>query len=251
MKISVIILNKNEEDAIYDCLASVRQLADEIIVLDGGSTDKSLETAKNFKARIIKQTGNNFAAWRTQALLEAKGDWILYLDPDERLTPLLNQEIMEEISKENQVFSAFAIPRRNFLLGKELKNGGWFPDFVKRLFLRENLKKWIGDLHEQPVFEGEMGKFKNAMIHLQPDKIEPAFEKSIGWSKIEAKLIYDSNHPPVSWWRVLRMGLTTLFERLVKKQGLKDGAEGWIESIYQAFHTMIVYLRVWEMQKNE
>ena len=102
----------------------------------------------------------------------------------------------------------------------------------------------------RPAFgeEGELGHLKEPMIHLQPKSIEPMLEKSIKWSKIEAKLLYEANHPPVTWWRILRMGATTLFERLIKKQGFRDGTEGWIEAIYQAFHTVIIYMQLWEMQ---
>lgn len=247
MKISVIVLNKNEEEVIRDCLESVRQLADEIIVLDGGSTDNSLEIAKEYKAKIVRQKGKDFAAWRTEGLEQVEGEWVFYIDPDERVTPLLKNEMQSVV--DNPQCSAYAVPRRNFLLGKELRFGGWYPDFVERLFLRNKLKKWEGKLHERPVYEGELGYLANPLIHLQPEKIEPALEKSIKWSGIEAKLLFESSHPPVTWWRVLRMGATTIFERLVKKQGFRDGAEGWIESIYQAFHTMIVYLKVWELQR--
>lgn len=247
MKISVVIISKNEEDFLVDCLESVKW-ADEIVFLDGGSTDKSVEIAKSYKARVVKQKSKDFAGWRNEGMAVTKGDWVLYIDADERITPLLRKEIEDLFNGDNQSFSVYAIPRRNFLLGKELHYGGWYPDYVERLFLKEKLKGWEGELHERPVYNGELGYLKNAMVHLQPDKIEPALQKSIKWSGIEAKLLYDAGHPQITWWRVLRMGATTAFERLVKKEGFVDGTEGWIESIYQAYHTMIVYLKLWELQ---
>lgn len=247
MKISAIIINKNEGNFLRDCLESVKW-TDEVVFLDGGSTDESLEIAREYKAKVYMQKTKNFAGWRTEAIDLAKGDWVFYIDADERVTPLLKKEIEAEINKESQLFSCFALPRRNFLLGKELRHGGWYPDHVKRLFLRKNLERWLGELHEEPVFKGEMGKLVNPMVHLQPETLEPALAKSIRWSGIEANLIYQSGHPLITWWRVLRMGLTTLFERLIKKQGYRDGVEGFIESIYQAFHTMLVYLKLWERQ---
>jgi len=147
--------------------------------------------------------------------------------------------------------AAYAIPRRNFLLGKELHWGGWYPDYVERLFQRDKLKYWRGEVHEEAIFKGELGHLKEPMIHIQPDSIEPMLEKTIGWSEIEAKLLYEAAHPPVVWWRILRMGATTLFNRLIKKQGFRDGTEGWIMSIYQAFHTMIVYVQLWEKQQKD
>jgi hypothetical protein len=79
--------------------------------------------------------------------------------------------------------------------------------------------------------------------------LEPAFRKTIGWSGIEADLLLRAGHPPITWWRVLAMGTRTFFDRCIRKQGYLDGTEGWIESVYQAYHTMIVYLRLWEMQQ--
>jgi len=249
MKISVIINAKNEEDFIGDCLESVKWADEAMVLLSQNSCDKTEEIARNFGAKIIWQEARevDYAAWHNQGLKEANGEWLLWIDADERVTPLLKQELQHAIR--NKQCAAYAIPRRNFLLGKELKHGGWFPDYQIRLFKKEKLKMWTGMLHERPEFEGELGKLETPMIHLQPEKIEPALEKSIKWSGIEAKLLFESSHPPVTWWRVLRMGATTIFERLIKKQGFRDGTEGWIESIYQAFHTMIVYLKVWELQR--
>jgi len=251
MKLSVIIIAKDEEKMIEDCLESIKW-ADEIIYIDTGSSDKTPQIAKRYTTKVINIPfkGLAYAQWRNRGLKEAKGKWLFYLDADERITPELKKEIKEIISRKEIEYTAYAIPRRNFLLGKELHWGGWWPGYVKRLYKRDKLKEWQGELHEEPVFEGELGHLKEPMIHLQPESIEPMLEKSIKWSKIEAKLLYEANHPPVTWWRILRMGATTLFDRLIKKQGFRDGTEGWIESIYQTFHTMIIYIQLWEMQQR-
>lgn len=261
-KISVLINAKNEEKFIADCLESVKWADEVLVFINPDSTDKTEERARQFKVRIMEQKPRemDFAAWHNQGLKEAKGDWLLWVDADERIPPLLKEEIKSSIinhsreagsrSAGQSSISAYAIPRRNFLLGKELKHGGWSPDYVKRLFKKKNLKKWVGELHEEPIFEGEIGHLKNPMIHLQPEKIEPALEKSLVWSGIEADLLFKAKHPQITWWRVLRMGATTLFDRLIKKRGFLDGVEGWIESVYQSFHTMIIYLRLWEKQQR-
>ena len=251
-KISVIVNAKNEEDFISDCLESVKWVDEVLVLISPGSIDKTEKIARQFGARIVKQKIKemDFAAWHNQGMKEAKGDWLLWVDADERIPPLLKSEIQSLIANHQSPFAAYAIPRRNFLLGRELKHGGWYPDYVKRLFLRKKLEKWVGKLHEEPIFEGEMGHLKNSMIHLQPEKIEPALAKSINWSKIEADLFLEAKHPKITWWRVLRMGATTLFDRLLKKKGFLDGIEGWIESAYKGFHTMIIYLRLWELQRK-
>lgn len=250
MKLSVVIIVKNEEEMIGDCLESVRW-AEEVVLLDGGSIDKTLAIAKKYPVRIVRQKVKemDYAAWRDQGLGKAQGEWVLYLDADERITPLLKNE-MQYVVRDMQ-YVAYAIPRRNFLLGRELKHGGWYPDYQLRFFRKDRLQGWLGTLHERPQFKGEVGKLKNPMIHFQPETIEPALEKSIKWSDIETRLLLNAGHPQITWWRILRMGLTTLFERLLKKQGFRDGTEGWIESVYQSWHTIIVYMKLWEMQRTK
>ncbi|MGB9706540.1 MAG: glycosyltransferase family 2 protein, partial [Microgenomates group bacterium] len=140
--LSVVIIGKNAQDVIKDCLSSVKW-AEEIVYLDGGSTDKTLEIVKKFGVKIRRQKEKtlDFAAWHNQGIEETKGEWILYLDTDERITPELKEEILEKINSLGSL-AAYAIPRRNVLLGKEMRFGGWWPDYQIRLFRRRALKKW-------------------------------------------------------------------------------------------------------------
>jgi len=249
MKLSVIIIAKDEEKMIEDCLESIKW-ADEIVMVDTGSTDKTIEIAKGYRVRVISVAGEkmNFSRWRNKGLKEARGDWILYLDADERITPGLRKEIKETIEKGNG--GAFAIPRRNFYLGKEVRFGGAWPDYVKRLFKKEKLKRWKGKLHEEPVFDGELGHLKEPMIHLTHRDLSSMVEKTRRWSKIEADLLYQAKHPLVTWWRILRIMMGEFWLRGIRLQGWRDGAVGWIEIIYQMFSRFITYARLWEMQQR-
>ena len=247
-KLSVIIIARNEEQMIRDCLESVKW-ADEIILVDSGSTDKTVDIAKEYGAKIINLPSEKleFAKWRNAGLKEAKGIWVFYLDADERVTPELHKEIKESINKH---LTAYKIPRRNFYLGKEMHYGGAWPDYVKRLFLKEKLKRWVGELHEDPVFEGEMGKLKNPIVHIAHRDLSSMVEKTREWSKIEAELLYKSGHPPVTWWRILRIMLDEFWLRGVKLQGWRDGTVGWIEIIFQMFSRFVTYGRLWELQQK-
>lgn len=250
-KISVIIIGKNAQDLIKDCILSVKW-ADEIIYLDGRSTDKTLKIVKRFKVKVIFQKGKNldFAAWHNQGIKESKGEWIFYLDTDERVTPELKKEILEKI-RNSEEFSAYAIPRQNILLGQPVRFGGWWPDYQIRLFRRGKLKKWEGKLHEHPVFEGKLGYLKNPMLHITHRDLSSMVEKTNQWSEVEADLLYKSGHPPMTWWRFLRIMLTEFWERGVKKQGWRDGVVGWIEIIYQMFSRFITYAKLWEKQSTK
>jgi len=255
MRLSIIIIAKNEEKIIKDCLESA-MWADEVILIDSGSTDKTVEIAKKYKAKIIKlpSVKLEFSKWRNAGLKAAEGDWVLYLDADERVTPELKEEILKKLQNSKTPKTkivAYAISRKNFYLGKEVRFGGSWPDYVKRLFRREKLKGWKGRLHEEPVFEGKLGHLKEPMIHLTHRDLSSMIEKTSQWSKIEAELLYDAGHPPVTWWRILRVIFSEFWDRGIRKQGFRDGTVGWIEIIFQVFSRFITYARLWERQQEK
>lgn len=248
MSLSVVIITRNSADKVGDCLKSVENLADEILVIDGNSTDGTVEIARKYCARIVRQRGNGYSDWRNQGIKEARSEWIFYLDSDERVTPELSKEIEQELNSPH--YNAYAIPRRNIILGKEMRHGGWWPDYVKRLYKKSALRKWVGELHEEPVFEGNMGHLEEPMIHLKHDNLSEMVEKTNNWSEIEARLLLEAGHPPMSWWRFFRVIKTELLYRLIIKRGLLDGAEGIIYSIYQAWSKFVTYAKLWEIQKK-
>ena len=249
-KISAIIIAKDEEDKIVDCLKSV-SWCDEIILVDTGSTDKTVVLAKKAKARIYEYQGGSYSDWRNEGLKHTKGKWVFYIDADERVTPELEKEIKNLINVRSDYGSeivAYAIPRRNVILGREMKYGGWWPDYVKRLFVKDKLRKWTGDLHEEPVYEGVIGHLENSLIHKKEDNLSDMVEKSNRWSEIEARLMFDSNHPKMSLIRFLSAILREFWYRIIKKKAFLDGTEGMIFGIYQVYSRFISYAKLWEMQ---
>lgn len=249
MKLSVVILARNEEEVIEDCLKSVKW-AYEIILIDSGSIDNTQKIAKKYGAKVIELEfkGLEFARWRNLGKENANGNWILYVDADERVTPQLREEIQGVILKTE--FAAYEIPRRNFFLGREMHYGGAWPDYVKRLYRKSKLKRWVGKLHEYPVIEGKMGRLKNPLIHTTHRDLTLMLDKTIAWTKVEAELLYQAKHPPVVWWRFFRMMATKFFERIVKQSSWRDGTEGWINAIFETFNTFIIYARLWERQNK-
>jgi len=249
-EISVIIITRNEEKMIEDCLKSIGDWADEILVVDHASEDKTVEIAKKYKARVsLLPKKSTFSQLRNEGLKEAKTDWIFYLDADERMTDGLKREMGEIINRPQ--FFAYAIPRRNFYLGKEVHFGGAYPDYVKRLFKRDKLSRWQGDLHEEPIFEGQIGHLREPMVHITHRDLSSMVNKTSDWSQEEARLLYEAKHPPVTWWRILRIMLTEFWHRVVKLKGWRDGTIGWIEAIFQVFSRFITYARLWEIQNKK
>lgn len=246
--ISAIVIAKNEEVKIGECLESVAW-TDEVVVIDNGSTDDTVKISEEHKAVVYKLPKGSYKDLRNTGLERVKGNWILYIDADERVTPLLAAEI-QKLLKSKPENNVYAIPRRNIVLGKEMKHGGLWPDYVKRLFLKEKLSKWKGDLHEEPIFEGDIGHLKNPFVHVKHDNLHDMVEKTNKWSLVEAKLLLDSNHPKMSWWRFIRVILTEVWYRLIRLGGYKDGVEGFIYSIFQAWSKFITYAKLWELQRN-
>ena len=252
-KLSVIIIAKNEQEMISGAIKS-SLWADQVVVLDTGSIDETIKIAKKMGAKVISEptSGLSFADWRTAAIKESDFDWIFYLDCDERFTTSVKKEILDIISKKSEgKVVCYAVPRANYYLGKRVRRGGAWPDYVKRLFYKPALKKWKGRLHEEPIYEGELAHLENPIEHFTHKDISSMVKKTIKWSGIEAELLLKAGHPPVVWWRFIRMMLTKGWERIVVQQAWKDGTVGWINSLFEVFNTFIIYARLWELQQKK
>jgi (heptosyl)LPS beta-1,4-glucosyltransferase len=249
--ISVIIIAKNQADLLVDCLKSA-QWAREIIVVDNGSTDNTVAVAQKYNAKVYKGPQGSFSDWRNFGASLAKGDWIFYLDVDERITPDLKAEIQTLLQHWNESPInpvAYAVPRKNNLLGHDMRFGGWWPDYVLRLINKKFLIGWKGDLHEQPKIKGAVGKLKNSIYHISHRSLTEMMDKTNSWSEIEAKLLFKSGHPPMAWWRFFSVATREFFYRGVWKLGFFDGPIGAIEVFYQVYSRMITYAKLWEMQE--
>lgn len=256
--ISVIIIAKNEEKKIEKCLESIKW-ADEIVFVDSGSIDKTIDYAKKYTSIIYKYKNGSYSDWRNKGLKESVGKWVLYVDADERVTTELKNEVLKTIR--NAKYNAYAIPRKNIVLGKELKHGGFGGyDYVKRLFKREKLKKWTGELHEEPHFlhkgklttgkKDELGHLKNKLIHIKARTLGEMVDKTNEWSEIEAKLMYDAGHPRMNIIRFFSAMFREFNFRMIKKKAFLDGSIGIIHALYQVWSRFVSYAKLWELQLN-
>ena len=243
--ISAVIIVKNGQDLIGDCLDSL-DFCDEIIVVDGGSNDKTVEIAEKKKAKVFIHEMQDFAESRNFGLDKAEGSWILYVDADERVTPDLAANIKRKIVTDmNSGISAYKILRKNYYLG----DNPWpYIEKLERLFKKDKLKGWHGKLHESPVVEGKVGELDGFLLHYTHRDLTSMVNKTLEWSKTEAELRFQSNHPKMTWWRFPRVMITAFLNSYIKQGGYKVGTVGLIESVYQSFSMFITYARLWEMQ---
>ncbi len=244
--LSVIILTKNEESMIADCLSSV-SFADEIVVVDNYSTDSTVEIAKKQHAKVISTNAASFSIRREIGLQKAGNTYIFYLDADERVSPELKIEIQDFLSSAKDT-DAYIIKRQNYYLGK---NPWPKIEHFPRFFKRTSLKGWRGDLHESPIFNGTQGEFSGYIEHFTHRNFSSMVAKTNEWSGVEAKLRFDASHPKMSWWRFPRVMLGAFYESFVTAQGFKAGKVGFMESVYQSFSMFITYAKLWELQVNQ
>lgn len=250
MKLSAIVINKNGGKKLAGCLESLK-FCDEILLIDSGSTDDSLEIARKNQARIVEAGSKGFSQSRNIGAKEAKGEWLLYIDADEEVSLDLREKIRKTIgSSIHQPLNSFRIYRKNIILGKWLRYGDWWPDPVHRLMKKTALKKWRGELHEYPVVGGKAGLIKEPIIHYSKDSISEMVKNSRQFAPIEAKLKMAARHPPVKVYHYLIAMGREFWNRGIIKSGWRDGVAGIIEVFYQMFHQFLVYSLLWQMQKK-
>lgn len=251
MKLSIIVLAGNEAEMIKDCLNSA-SFTDEIILVLANSSDDTEKIAKSLKLpiKIVKtydEYNRNFSKWRNLGYKASSGEWIMYLDADERISPDLKNEIISTINS-THLLNYYAIPRANHFLGKRVRYGGSYPDYVKRLYNKKYFSGYRGYLHEEPIIKGEIGYLKNDLLHYTHRNLNSMLQKTLVWTDMEAEALFKSGHPPVYWWRFPRMMLTKVWQRLIKEQMWRDGIVGWISVIFESFDTFIIYAKLWEKQ---
>lgn len=247
IKISAIVITKNAEDLVADCLDSL-SFCEEIIVIDSNSDDKTKEIAEKMGAKVFEHSFQDFSEARNFGLKKASGEWVIYVDSDERVTKELALSIKYQLlnNKVNN-FSAFKVQRKNFYFG----NNEWpHIEHLERLFRKGRLEGWYGKLHESPKVKGEIGMLDGYLLHYTHRNLTEMVNKTIEWSKVEAELRFKSGHPKMSWWRFPRVMLTAFLDSYVRQGGWKVGTIGLMESMYQSFSIFITYARLWEMQEK-
>lgn len=244
MKLSAVIITKNEETNIKDCINSLG-FADEIIVIDNYSTDHTADVAIKLKAKVFKIQGIDFSKLRNLGKVKAKGKWLFYLDSDERVSRGLSSEIIKLINQDGDT-AAYEIPRHNYYFGEK-----WpYVEKMIRLIRKNNLVGWHGRLHESPEISGQIGVLDAPIIHYTHNNLQSMVDKTNEWSETEAELRLLNNHPRIVWWRFFRVMITAFWQSFIIQGGWKVGNYGIVESIYQSFSIFITYAKLWERQNK-
>ena len=246
-EISVTIITLNEEKNIRDCLESVHGLADEVIVVDAFSEDKTFEIACEYTKAVFQREWGGFASQKQFALDKATCPWVLSLDADERLTPELGQAI-KRILMDGTQFDGFKIPRRTYFLGKWIRHCGWYPGYQIRLFKRAKTRVSQSHVHEGFIVDGSIGILKQDIIHYTNPTLEASFEKMMTYSALEA--LDRLERKRVRWYHFIGNPIAVFFNKYIAQRGFLDGIHGLILSLIAAMLKMMLYMRIWERQNR-
>lgn len=246
-KLSVVVSAYNEEKKLKDCLESVKW-ADEIIVVDNNSTDKTVEIAKAYKAKIFSRENNPMLNINKNfGFTKAANDWILNLDADERVTPELAEEIKTLLKKKDTV-EGYWIPRKNIIFGKWIQNSIWWPDLHLRLFKKEKGRFAEKHVHEHIYLEGKTGELEYPLIHENYQSISQYLYKLDKiYTENEAENFLKDKRT-VTYLDAIRYPFSDFLKTFFAQKGYKDGLHGLVLSILQAFYSFIVFAKIWEKQ---
>lgn len=244
MKIASVIITRNEAENLENCVASLN-FSDEIIVIDNGSTDDTINIAKSLGAKTYQIYGLDFSYIRNVGKEKATAEWLFYVDCDEKVSEELSKEITETVAKTTQ-YAAYSIVRKNYFYSKEWPK----TERMIRLIKKDALIGWQGSLHETPIIAGNVGQLHSFLLHFTHNDLTSMVKKTNEWSEIEAQLRFKSNHPVMSWWRFFRVMSSAFWKSYITDMGWKAGTTGIIESIYQSFSMFITYAKLWEKQNK-
>lgn len=240
-KITALAITLNEEQNIERYIKSL-DFADEIIIVDSFSTDKTVEIAKSLDVKVIQNEFVDFSSQRNFAIEQASNDWILFFDLDEYVTDNLKNEIIEKVRNPNEKVAFFVKRQFNFL-GKKINYGGWQNDKAPRVFNKRHCK-FEGLVHENLEIKGQSGKFKNKLNHESYSSFDLYNAKLNLYSKLQAEKLYEKKLKPNAYHFLFRPFYRFTWQ-YIYRLGILDGKEGFILAYLHGFAVFKRYLQLW------
>ena len=241
MTLSVAIITKNEEANIRRTLESVRW-ADEVIVVDSGSTDRTCDIARQLGAKVFVEEWKGFAAQKNSAIEKCTGDWILSLDADEEVS----EELAGAIKNVSADFSGFYMNRKNLFLTRWIRRGGFYPDPKLRLFRRGKGRFEDRAVHETVKVEGEVGKLRGHLIHHAYPTLSSYIEHMNSYSSLGAEMAVAKGNGRFSILNIVVRPLATFIYNYIFRLGFLDGREGLLLHLYHSVYVSWKYAKAWE-----
>jgi len=254
VNLSVVLITQDEEANLPATLASVQPLVEgdrgEIIIVDSGSTDRTLDIAREYSAKIFSEPWKGFAAQKNSGIEKATGDWVLQLDADEPLEPELAREIASAISSPSDVIG-YWIPRKNFFLGRWIRHGGFYPDPKLRLIRRGAGKFEEYGAHPTIKVSGPTRQLKHALIHNAYPTLRGYIDHMNSYSSSGAKVAVAMGHRSFNPINIVLRPMLTFVYNYGIRLGFLDGREGLLLHLYHAVYVSWKYSKAWELARNQ
>ena len=246
IRLSVAIITYNEEKNIQRTLESVKW-ADEIVVVDSGSTDKTVELCRAYTDRVFHQDWLGFARQKNIAIDKTAGDWVLSLDADEPLEPALIDEIRGILSAPGSL-DGYSIPRRTFFLGKQIRHGGWYPDYNLRLFRKGKGRFEERAVHEAIKVQGTVGRTRHALAHYAYPDLTSYMSSINKYSSLAVHVMTEkeSSRFKTGWVNILFRPIWTFILRYFFRLGFLDGKPGLVLNLFHSYYVFAKYAKLWE-----
>jgi glycosyltransferase involved in cell wall biosynthesis len=245
--LSVVIITKNEEKNLPRCLKSVH-FADEIIVIDSGSTDRTIEIAQEAGAKVYRPEWRGFGPAKQEGVDRASSEWILSLDADEELTPELAAEI-QRVMCDGHDYAGFRMPRRTRFLGRWIYHCGWYPDYLLRLFRKAKGGFDGAIIHEQVRVDGTCGRLKGEILHYSYPSLENYLEKFNFYTTIGAEQAFEQGKTAgVS--AIALKPIASFIRHYIIKRGFLDGVEGLTISVLSSISVLVKYAKLRELRRQ-
>ena len=245
--LTAIIPTYNEEDNIEECLASVAWVPRRV-VFDCFSTDRTVELAREAGAEVIQHPFENYAQFHNAAMERVEGEWILFVDADERVTPELAAEIQAVLAEEHDEV-LWWIPRYNYIFGRLTLGAGWYPDYQARL-LRRGRVRWERPVHEIAVADGPQGYLKNHLMHHNYATLAEFIERQDRYVRYDASILYQQGVHP-HWYTPYSQAVRHFWWRFVTLRGIRDGLHGLRLSLLMGYYEAKKYRRVMQLWKAQ
>ncbi|MGB9700387.1 MAG: glycosyltransferase family 2 protein [Thermodesulfobacteriota bacterium] len=247
-KVSVAIITKEEEKNIRACLESV-QWADEIIVIDAGSQDKTKQICAEYGAKVFVEEWQGFGRQKNKAIEKTKNEWVLNLDADERVTPELAAEIAETLDGKLEL-DGFYIPRKNFFGSRWIRHGGWYPDYNLRLFRKSKGRFQERQVHEKVILEGKVGYLKNPLEHRTYNSIKEFLQRQELYSDLAAQEMLNEGKK-YRFYDILFRPSWTFLQMYILRAGFLDGYYGFLLARLYSYYTFVKYSKLKELMRED
>jgi len=244
--ISALVICRNEEKNIEDCLKSL-SWTDEIVVVDAESSDETMSISLKYTKHVYEKKWEGFSEQRKFGVAHALGDWIFSIDADERCTESLKNEIINAVK--NTPYNGFLIPRKNFFLNKWVRRAGWYPNYQLRLFRKDSVEISGRMVHESYSVKGGTGKLKYPIEHYTVRSIKQYADRINEYSSLSAN--ERSAEIKVGFFYLFFRPCFDFVQKYIFQLGFLDGTRGLMVSFFHLYTKLLMYMKIWELQNRK